>query len=263
MRKGFSLVELSIVLVILGLLVGGILAGRSLIRASELRSVGTEYAQYRTAVASFRDKYFALPGDMTNATNFWGPAANCPGTNADTTAAVVATCNGNGDDVLRPNAVTANEWFRFWQHLANAGMVEGSYIGVADRASYNGEAATIGWNVPASKLANAGWSAGRANDRDITDTSYFEGTYGNLLVFGAKNAVTWSSAAVLTPAEAWNIDTKLDDGKPGTGRAFVPENRANSCHDQSTSTTVPLAEIANYLLTNTNIACPLFFRRSF
>ena len=72
MKKAFSLVELSIVLVILGLLVGGILTGQSLIRAAELRSVTTEFSQYQTAVMTFRDKYFAIPGDMKNARDFWG-----------------------------------------------------------------------------------------------------------------------------------------------------------------------------------------------
>ena len=77
-RYGFSLVELSIVLVILGLLVGGVLTGQSLIRAAELRSVSTEYSRYVASVHTFRDKYFALPGDMTNATQFWGTAAVLP-----------------------------------------------------------------------------------------------------------------------------------------------------------------------------------------
>ncbi|MBY6117485.1 prepilin-type N-terminal cleavage/methylation domain-containing protein [Mameliella alba] len=72
-RSGFSLVELSIVLVILGLLIGGVLTGQNLIRAAELRSVMTEFKTYQTAVMTFRDKYFALPRDMTNATDFfWG-----------------------------------------------------------------------------------------------------------------------------------------------------------------------------------------------
>lgn len=71
--RGFSLVELSIVLVILGLLTGGILAGQSLIRASELRSVSTELQRYSSAIYSFRDQYMALPGDMLNATSFWAP----------------------------------------------------------------------------------------------------------------------------------------------------------------------------------------------
>lgn len=70
MRNAFSLVELSIVLVILGLLTGGILAGQSLIRAAELRAVSTEYNRHFTAIQSFRNRYMALPGDMNNATRF-------------------------------------------------------------------------------------------------------------------------------------------------------------------------------------------------
>lgn len=84
--RGFSLIELSIMLVILGLLVGAVTAGQSLIRASELRSVTTDIERYRAGIATFRDKYFGLPGDLLNATSFWGKDnTNCPthtGTNA-------------------------------------------------------------------------------------------------------------------------------------------------------------------------------------
>ncbi len=130
-EQAFSLVELSIVLVILGLLTGGILAGQSLIRAAELRAVTTEYQRNLTAIQTFRDKYFAIPGDMRNAQSFWGSAASCPGTASTTAATGVPTCNGdgNGQVGLNPTA-TSNEKFRFWQHLANAGLIEGSFNGV-------------------------------------------------------------------------------------------------------------------------------------
>src|SRR6478736_3210874 len=98
MRKGFSLVELSIVLVILGLLTGGILAGQSLIRAAELRAVGTEYGRYATATQTFRDKYLALPGDFKDATRFWNRLnsnADCV-TSSSTTVGSPGVCDGNG-----------------------------------------------------------------------------------------------------------------------------------------------------------------------
>ncbi len=100
MTNGFSLVELSIVLVILGLLTGGILSGQNLIRAAELRAVTTEFSAYQTAVMTFKDKYFALPGDMRNATDFWGSAGGSgvigDGCEAGTPTGT-QTCNGNGD----------------------------------------------------------------------------------------------------------------------------------------------------------------------
>lgn len=71
-QSGFSLVEISIVIVVIGLLVGGVLAGRSVIRAAELRAVGTEMNNYVTAIYQFRDKYSGLPGDLVNATLYWG-----------------------------------------------------------------------------------------------------------------------------------------------------------------------------------------------
>lgn len=175
MVRGFSLVELSIVLVILGLLTGGILAGQSLIRAAELRAVSTEYNRYIAAVGTFRDKYFALPGDMSNATKFWTTAGTCPGNNASPST-TQATCDGNADGHVLQNAATANETFRFWQHLANGGLIEGSYSGVSNSASATGVEALVGSNVPRSKISQVGWSPNWAGNVAAADASgFYEG----------------------------------------------------------------------------------------
>lgn len=110
-HNGFSLVELSIVLVILGLLTGGILAGQSLIRASELRSVGNDVGRFYTATQSFRDKYFALPGDMAIATQIWGTQDNTPGTCKTTPSTTILTCNGDGNGQILHTAPGSNEGF--------------------------------------------------------------------------------------------------------------------------------------------------------
>lgn len=253
MKQGFSLVELSIVLVILGLLTGGILAGQNLIRASELRAVTTEYNRWNAAVNTFRDKYFALPGDFRDATKFWGTDPD--GCNTHTVyVAKKETCDGTGD-----GNVTGYETYRFWQQLANAGLIEGSYTGVTGPTA--NDHSIIGENVPRSRLGNAGWSIW-LNLVNTTfaqsESNWFERTYGSWpLVFGGYAANNETQAAVLKPEEAWNIDTKVDDGKAGTGKVLAFENYDNACHNQTAGNTP--AATAEYLLTNSNVACNLIF----
>ncbi len=253
---GFSLVELSIVLVILGLLVGGVLAGQSLIRAAELRVVTTEYTRYITASQSFRDKYFMLPGDISNAQSFWGSAAACPGTSAQPSTNAT-TCNGNGDGAIMYYA-GSNELYRYWQHLANAGLVEGTYSGVTGGAA-NSYTSIVGTNVPRSKLNGAGWSAYNYGTQLISSTWAFEGVYENIFFLGSNYADYLSDTPVLKPEEAWNIDTKLDDGKPGTGLVRVRES-LTSCHDAGTSNSAALAGTARYALATTTVSCDLIFK---
>lgn len=249
MKRGFSLVELSIVLVILGLLVGGVLSGQSLIRAAELRAVTTEYTRYATAVSSFRDKYFALPGDMNNATSFWTARDAGDGLGTDCTdvaSTSAATCNGNGD-----GQVTANyERFRYWQHLANAGLIEGSYTGVG--TPVGGLITTIGTNVPKSKLGNSGWTSANIGVILPADPSFFEGNYGNMLFSGAQQSGADTANPNLKPEEMWNIDTKMDDGRPAYGIMRAAETSTN-CH---TSTT-PSSSLYN--LINTAVVCNPYF----
>ena len=68
--RGFTLIELSIVLVIIGLIIGGVLVGRELIAAAEIRQQIGQIEKYNTAVSTFRLKYNCLPGDCLNAANY-------------------------------------------------------------------------------------------------------------------------------------------------------------------------------------------------
>jgi prepilin-type N-terminal cleavage/methylation domain-containing protein len=65
MRAGFTLIEMAIVLVIIGLIVGAVVAGRDLIRASEVRATISQIEKYNTAANTFQEKYGYLPGDVT------------------------------------------------------------------------------------------------------------------------------------------------------------------------------------------------------
>lgn len=268
MRYAFSLVELSIVLVILGLLTGGILGGQALIRAAELRSISNDFNRYVTAAHTFRDKYFALPGDMRNATKFWGAQtgstnegvdAACAALNSSSPATGTPTCNGDGngqisnDDFGAGNNASWFEVWRAWQHLANAGLVEGTYSGVtaATGQYYIGEA---GLNMPRSKARNGAGFAFAYLAYQSTATSWvYPGTQGNLLRFGGGDRVDQGS--LISAEEAWNVDTKMDDGRPGTGklRPYLSSRRTgcSTADDPNTST---------YNFTSTSInACNLMF----
>lgn len=238
-KLGFSLVELSIVLVVLGLLVGGILAGKSLIRASELRAVVREYELYRGAVFSFREKYLAIPGDMANASQFWGLAAAglaC----RDVESVDKTTCNGNGDGRMSPRSflIFSDERMRFWQHLANAEMISGQYDGVIIEG--------------ASKLSSSSWMISHSGN--ITGSSNeFDGFFGNYF----KIIKGSSTVGEMSPSETWNIDTKIDDGKPARGKVVSMYYPAN------TDATVGNQLDANYLLTDSPKNNGLTFRDQF
>ncbi len=255
MNRGFSLVELSIVLVILGLLTGGILAGQSLIRASELRSISTEVNRYITATQSFRDKYFALPGDMNNATKFWTSAG---GTGSDgacqaASGSTSTTCSGDGNGyVVITNGSTVMESYHYWQHLAFAGLIEGAYSGQAG--------VTIGRDVPASKIGGATYRIQGSAGTTLGDAFGFGGDYGNAVFFYNASG----SGSPLKPEESWNIDTKMDDGMPGSGKVYAVKGNGTTVICTTGDNLAPPADAnATYVLSRTNKDCQLIFLRAF
>lgn len=222
MKSGFTLIELAIVLVIVGLLSGGILTAQTLIRASEMRAVQSEFQRYTTAVNAFRERYFGLPGDLPNATRFWKRQYNstaCP----SPSGAVLddnGTCDGNGDgNILAASAAgESGEFAQFWRQLALAGLVEGMYTGRAGPGGIWHGVREV--NIPASKLGNAAWSEVFWATQD-GNASLFNGAYGNTLLLGGQDVAIEPIQRVLRPEEAWNLDAKIDDGMPAVGKVVV------------------------------------------
>lgn len=262
MKQAFSLVELSIVLVILGLLTGGILAGQSLIRASELRSVTTEYQRYVTATQTFRDKYFAIPGDMPNATRFWGDdnAACADGAIPNGSP---GTCNGGGNGALDTAAAGANatsETFQYWKQLALAGLIEGNYSGLSGAGGANEHVS--GSNAPPSKASNALWGTWHTGPGFVGTGADYALEFGNTLVIGTFNATAHPNGPAFRPEEAWNIDTKLDDGKPAQGKV-ISNAWNNGCAAADDGSHAANDFNASYRLTDTSPQCALRFRKAF
>lgn len=220
LQSGFSLVELSIVLVILGLLTGGILAGQSLIRAAQLRAVTTEYNRWVAATHTFRDKYFALPGDFRDGTRFWGRHRNTGDCVANAGAAVATpgTCDGDGDGLIdiptaawNPNV--SGENFQYWRQLQLAGLIEGDITGYSSPTGMTSGGLDT---APQSKLTSAQWwflgdstwyGAGNYPSQVVGKNAYFLARYTS----GSMNGV-------LDQDEMWNIDRKIDDGIPTSGK---------------------------------------------
>lgn len=221
-RRAFTLVEMAIVIVIIGLLIGGVLAGKSLIRGAEMRDIISEFQRYQRALGGFREKYYALPGDMSNAVQFWGAAAGGATDGVDLTCVALGsgspstdmkTCNGDGNGLIGNNVLTVSEMLRAWQHLANAKMIEGFYTGVPGASGDQ----VIGQNVPASRVTNMGWMIYGVGSY-AGDAAFFAADYGNVFNAGPL------SGGLNTGAEAYDLDKKIDDGNPQSGVVMTYKN---------------------------------------
>jgi len=214
-KIAFSLVELSIVLVILGLLVGGVLGGKSLIRAAELRKVKTSIDKYIAATYAFRDKYQCLPGDCATFSKFFSAASNGNGSGM-----IGGVGDGSTDEPQDPLPYNFSELLLAWNHLSLAGLIEGQYSGDEQSNGGLGGYYRVGTDVPASGLGSNGYYQLRYQGQVTSDYAYIpKGSYGNCIT-----PLSWrgtfqldSIGANLTEQEVATMDLKYDDGKPRTG----------------------------------------------
>ena len=121
-QRGFTMVEVAIVLVVVGLLVGGVLKGQEMITNSKLKRLENDNVGISAAMLSYQDRYRMMPGDDDLAQLRFSIYTD--GSNDPTPAEI----NGNGDAIIdgdwmaAPNTETAN----FWKHLRAAGLIDGS-----------------------------------------------------------------------------------------------------------------------------------------
>jgi len=123
-QAGFTLVEIAIVLVIIGLLLGGILKGQEMITQAKIKNIINDFNGVTAAVNTYQDRYRALPGDDLSAATRWATQGAVAG-------------NGNGiitgtyNNVLAAPPTTTQESNLFWWHLRLGGFVPGAVSGIA------------------------------------------------------------------------------------------------------------------------------------
>jgi len=208
-EAGFTLVELAIVMIIIGLLIGGILKGQELINNARVASTIAQVKGITAATNTFRDQFRAIPGDMPNA-QATARLPNC--------AAAPCTGPGNGDtQVGAPGSASvgpvAGENLTFWAHLNAADMltgVDGSPTVAWGQAL---PAADIGGGfVPGFENAAGGTIGGVAGSN---------GRGGNYIMLrSTPNAAAADGFRTIIPTQAFRMDSKLDDGSPTTGSVF-------------------------------------------
>jgi prepilin-type N-terminal cleavage/methylation domain-containing protein len=240
-EKGFTLVELAIVMIIIGLLIAGLLKGQELVSNSRVNATIAQINGMSTAIHTFRDKYNALPGDILNPELRLPGCANFPGP-------IGCVGNSNGDGLIELGE-------RYWMnpHLASAGLLSGY--------SMNGTVGVWGPNTNRPKLVatqtgrNAGLFVQTLSAATITAEAC--GLIGTTpistgLYIYISNFPACDGDAALTPNEAFQIDKKMDDRMPSTGTVRGEGENAGTAADCGTAT--------EYAEASTAVPCNLYIR---
>jgi prepilin-type N-terminal cleavage/methylation domain-containing protein len=213
-ESGFTLVEIAIVLVIIGLLLGGILKGQEMITQAKIKNIINDFNGVTAAVNSYQDRYRAMPGDDLTAATRWAGAVSGNGDGIIGVAPGPTSCKYNAVMVAAPT--TTMECNLFWWHLRLAGFVPGAVSGIGS-----------GIQPPNAVNGIIGVQQGG---------------------LGFTSNIVCSSN--MPDKIAISVDTQMDDGTPGAGEIRADLQTLPNPNVPTTSTVATYAETGQnqYLL---------------
>ncbi len=264
-RHGFTLLELSIALGIIGLLVGGIVGFRGYVKNAAVSTMMNESKLLISAFQQFQIQYNNPPGDYCSTDTVCGTQASPTANNAWSGAS-----NGDSNGLIRAGGTAFQlEQYYAFQHLAFAGFIQGRYTGAANGTG----GATIGTNIQGSSMDKVAFifdhpdeTSGFVVNATTPNATYFDGQYGNILRIAGlnDNATTVPDQVFLTGDQALAIDLKYDDGMPGTGTIVTPKSSALSgCASNDNpilNSPTAATAAATYVTTTEAKTCYLFVR---
>jgi prepilin-type N-terminal cleavage/methylation domain-containing protein len=242
-RYGFTLIELSIVLVIVGLVIGGIMVGRDMIEAAQIRSAISQIEKIRTAVRTFQGKYGSLPGDISphKAQEFGFQTRSGADSDGDENG-LIDSCAGNSYHRLGCESAL------FWADLATMSLVRGNfnnnppinsgYVVNSDNSDLT--PSQIANYVPVSDITGNYILIWSSTPGQIGDGGFDYGV-NNFAITGLDKLINplggYSLNKKISPYLALMIDTKIDDGMPQTGSvsANEPINGADNFYNYDSS----------------------------
>lgn len=245
-KKGFTLVELAIVMTIIGLLIGGILKGQELLENARVTSTIAQVKSYDAAITGFRDIYEYLPGDLPDAgEKIAGCNENCtplliPG-DAGAGDGMVSNPNGGSncmDGFASGTSIPADEaldesWL-MWVHLLKANLI----TGVTDIGIHESTDRRFGTTDPAAKIGGGFLPGSHLCVGSGSEWGYVPGLNLALITDDWRNIADLSDVStlggpgrsVMTPSRAAQLDRKMDDGRPENGTIRAIGDRAGYCN---------------------------------
>lgn len=208
---GFTLVEIAIVMVVIGLLIGGILQGQKLIEQAKINRIIKDVESYRSAYHLFQKKYNAIPGDLSTVVA-QSRIANCTAANfcggGDNDGRIgIGVGGGTRVSQAANNSLPRVETTMFWKHLALADLITG--------IDTSANPATAEWGVTHPRTAlGAGFIVMQVTTISGIDVN---APYLRIQTQLIGQHTTDPGSLPLTPLMAAQIDRKLDDGVPRGG----------------------------------------------